>query len=299
MQLTMRSVISYALFSSLLCLGKALPASAAQDRAPETSAQVTVKDRRSDAPLVLDQPTDYLLQKVNLTGLHDAAALTLTGRINSVTLQNCQFGDIIAGPHGKAIALDATGAMVGSFTATDTAFYDAENQLVSMREGSFGTVTFLHCTFKTSDDFLKRIYTKTPWRSWPPTTEFYNINRLELLDNEYSNTTIIIHPSVKTVVFRGDISKVQVQSPNTQVIRLAPNEDPGTIPTAEPGALARAAAGALAHEVDFISREIRVCNNRRVAALFPLSPGPLVPLSLLSDFLSPSPCLPLPPSFSS
>ena len=72
------------------------------------------------------------------------------------------------------------------------------------------------------------MYAANPWRTTPPITEFFNIERLELLDNEFSNTTIIIHPSVKTVVLRGDISKMLIESPNTQVILLAPHVDPAT-----------------------------------------------------------------------
>lgn len=243
MRWTVRAIFSDVRVASKVCaslLFLAIPgiSAAADSRSADIPQQVTLKEQRSDSPLVLSQPVDYVLQKVNLTGLHDSAALTLTGQISSVTIQNCQFGDIVAGPRGKAAALDAAGAVVGTLTATDSAFFDAENQLVSLREGSFGTVTFLHCSFKTSDAFLKRIYTQTPWRTWPPTAEFYNIDRLELLDNEYSNTTIIIHPSVKTVVFRGDISKVQVQSPNTQVIRLAPHQDPDDVLPPDRGALA-------------------------------------------------------------
>jgi hypothetical protein len=121
--------------------------------------------------------------------------------------------------------MEAVGATVGAMTVSDSAFYDAENQLVSLRDGSFGTVTFLHCTFKTSEAFLKKLYADNPWRTAPPTTEFYNIERLELLDNEFNNTTIIIHPSVKTVVLRGEVSRLMIESPNTQVIRLEPDYD--------------------------------------------------------------------------
>jgi hypothetical protein len=122
--------------------------------------------------------------------------------------------------------MEAVNAAIGSLRVTDSAFFNAENQLVSLRDGSFGTVTFLHCSFKNSDDFLKRIYAKDAWRTSPPRTEFYNIDRLELLDNDFVNTTIVIHPSVKTVVLRGDVSKLSVESPGTQVIHLNPGERP-------------------------------------------------------------------------
>ena len=189
-------------------------------------ATVVIKDRQTESAMVIKEPGDYLLQRVNLSNLHDSAALTLSGQINSVTLENCQLGGVLAGPRGKAVGLEAVGAVIGTLTATDSTFYDAENQLVSLRDGSFGTVTFLHCTFKTSNAFLKRIYGDNPWRTEAPVAEFYNIDRLELLDNDYSNTTIVIHPSVKTVVFRGDISHLQVESPDTQVINLSPGEIP-------------------------------------------------------------------------
>ena len=72
----------------------------------------------------------------------------------------------------------------------------------------------------SSDAFLKGVYERNPWRTTPPVTEFYNIERLELLDNEFFNTTIVIHPSVKTVVVRGDISRLVVESAGTRVIRM-------------------------------------------------------------------------------
>jgi hypothetical protein len=119
--------------------------------------------------------------------------------------------------------------MIGSFVATDTAFEDAQHQLLCFREGAFGTVTFQRCKFRTTDSFLKKIYANDPWRTSPPTTEFANIERLELLDNEYLNTILVIHPSVKVVIFRGDMSNVRLQSPGTHVIRLDKDQDPSTI----------------------------------------------------------------------
>src|SRR3954469_1766735 len=165
-----------------------------------TRADITIKDRTLTQPLVLDQNEDYFLHKVQVSGVTDLAALTLTGRINSVTLANCTFSNIWSGVNGKAVAAEAQGAIVGSFVATDTAFEDAQHQLLCLREGAFGTVTLQRCKFRTSDSFLKKIYSDDPWRTRPPTTEFANIDRLELLDNEYSNTILIAPRTVKPVV---------------------------------------------------------------------------------------------------
>jgi hypothetical protein len=195
---------------------------------PATAA-ITIKDRTINQPLVLDQNEDYFLHKVFVSGITDMAALTLTGKINSVNLSHCIFSNIWAGANGKAVATEAQGAIVGSFVATDTAFEDAQHQLLCLREGAFGTVTFQRCKFRTTDSFLKKIYANDPWRSTPPTTEFANIERLELLDNEYVNTILIVHPSVKVVIFRGDISNLRLESPTTHVIRLEKDQDPATI----------------------------------------------------------------------
>jgi hypothetical protein len=192
-------------------------------------ADITIKDRTLNQPLILDQNDDYLLHHVQVSGVTDLAALTLTGRINSVTLANCTFSNVWSGINGKAVAAEAQGAIVGSFVATDTAFEDAQHQLLCLREGAFGTVTLQRCKFRTSDSFLKRIYADDPWRTRPPTTEFANIDRLELLDNEYSNTILIVHPSVKVVVFRGDMNNLRLESKGTHVIRLERNQDPATI----------------------------------------------------------------------
>ncbi len=185
-----------------------------------TSANVSIKNRTVSEPIVLDQAEDYVLHKVYVSGITDMAALTLAGRIHSVTMTQCVFSNILSGMNGKAVCAESTGAMVGAFTAVDSAFEDAQQQLMCLREGAFGTVSFTRCRFKTSDAFLKKIYADDPWRTSPPTTEFANIERLELIDNEYSNTILVIHPSVKLVVFRGDLTNVRLQSPNTQVIRL-------------------------------------------------------------------------------
>jgi hypothetical protein len=192
-------------------------------------AGVTIKDRRVDQPLVLDQNEDYFLHNVQVSGVTDMAALTLTGKINSVNLFHCVFSNIWAGANGKAVATEAQGAIVNSFVATDTAFEDAQHQLLCLREGAFGTVTFQRCKFRTTDSFLKKIYAADPWRSTPPTAEFANIDRLELIDNEYVNTILVVHPSVKMVILRGDISNLRLQSPTTHVIRLENGQDPRTI----------------------------------------------------------------------
>lgn len=184
------------------------------------AADVVVKDRVASAPLVLNEPTDYVLKNVRLSGMSDTAALTLEGRIRSVTIENATFGDVYAGAANRAAAFQAVNASVGTLKVSDSAFYDAENQLVSLRDGRFGTVTFTHCSFKTSDGFLKKLYERDPWRTTPPVTEFYNIERLELFDNEFANTTIVIHPSVKTVVVRGEISRLVVESAGTRVVRV-------------------------------------------------------------------------------
>jgi len=196
---------------------------------PSAQGAVHIKDRTINEPIVLDQPEDYFLHKVYISGITDLSALTLTGKINSVTLTHCVFTNIWAGMNNKAVAAESQGAIVGSFAATDSAFEDAQHQLLCLREGAFGTVTFTRCRFKTSDQFLKRIYAEDPWRNAPPTTEFANIDRLELIDNEYSNTILVIHPSVKLVIFRGDLSNVRLQSPATHVIRLERNQDPASI----------------------------------------------------------------------
>src|SRR4051794_19091856 len=88
---------------------------------PATAA-ITIKDRTINQPLVLDQNEDYHLHKVFVSGITDMAALTLTGKINSVNLSHCFFSNIWAGANGKATAAEAQGAIVGSFVATDTAF---------------------------------------------------------------------------------------------------------------------------------------------------------------------------------
>src|SRR5690349_7407169 len=91
---------------------------------PAARANITIKDRSISQPLVLDQNDDYYLHKVFISGVTDFAALTLTGKINSVNLSNCVFSNVWAGMNGKAVAAESQGAIVGSFVATDTAFED-------------------------------------------------------------------------------------------------------------------------------------------------------------------------------
>jgi hypothetical protein len=201
------------------------------------NATVIIRNLSLDRPLVLDENIDYELNRVTVTGLSDAAALTLTGRIRSVLLERCTFGRVWAGEENKAAALECAGAIVGTLTARHTTFFDAENELAALREGSFGRVTFERCRFSTSESFLKQIYANNPWRNTPPVAEFYNIDRLELLDNEYSNTIIIIHPSVKQVIVRGNLPGLKLENPqSTQLIQLAPGQLASTVPSLSPSA---------------------------------------------------------------
>lgn len=196
------------------------------------AAEVVLYNVSTDQPLVLDQNTDYVLQNVMITGVADNAALTLTGRINSVSLRRCQVGKVRSGQSGRAVGVEAAGAMVGSFTATDSLFFDCENQLASLREGSFGRVTFERCTFQCSEQFLKEVYADNPWRDWPPVTEFHSIDTLELLDNRFVNTTVIIHPSVRKVIIRGQIPGLSIEDQDaTQVILLDPVQGKGALAT--------------------------------------------------------------------
>ena len=63
-------------FAALACVAMSSPARGA----------VHIKDRTVNEPIVLDQPEDYFLHKVYISGITDLSALTLTGKINSVTL---------------------------------------------------------------------------------------------------------------------------------------------------------------------------------------------------------------------
>lgn len=202
-------VISRTCWAILLALlvGSAAPA-----------ATVIGRDRNGSTPLVLDQNTDYVLRGVSITNVRDASALTISGRISSVSMHNSTFGQVTATAPAQGMALLASGASISSFKASDCTFFDAETQLVSFKDSHFGTVTFERCKFRNSDAFVKAIQEKQPWRITPPVTEFANIERLELLDNDFSNTLIVIAPTVKQVILRGDISGIFVQDPATQVL---------------------------------------------------------------------------------
>jgi hypothetical protein len=222
------------------------------------SANVVMRNLSLDRPLILDENTDYELNRVTVTGLWDCAALTLTGRINSVLLERCTFGRVWAGEEGKAAAMECIGAVVGTFTARNTTFFDAENQLAALREGSFGRVTFERCRFATSDSFLKQIYANNPWRTTPPVAEFYNIDRLELLDNEYSNMVVIIHPSVKQVVVRGSLPGLKLENPqSTQLIQLQPNQLASSVPSASSSQLASSSSPSPAGLIVFAAALLR------------------------------------------
>ena len=187
------------------------------------------RDRSGSTPLVLDQNTDYILRGVSITNVRDASALTISGRISSVIMHNSTFGQVTATAPAQAMALQTSGASISTFKATECTFFDAETQLVSFKDSSFGTVTFEHCKFRNSDAFVKSIQEKQPWRNSPPVTEFANIERLELLDNDFSNTLIVIAPTVKQVILRGDITGIFVQDPSTQVLVLPARPAPGTV----------------------------------------------------------------------
>lgn len=205
--------------------------------------EIVMRDLSLDRPLVLDHDATYRLTRVTVTGLSDCAALTLAGRIQAIIMEKCTFGRVYTGTDGKASAMESSGAMVGRIHATETTFFDAENQLAFLKEGSFGKVTFERCRFATTPEFLKRIYEENPWRTWPPVSEFYNIDRLELLDNEFSNTAVIIHPTVKQVVLRGQVPGLQVLNQQmTQVVHI----EAGQLAESVPGPVAGIAGKDLA-----------------------------------------------------
>src|SRR5438876_4572482 len=199
--------------------------------AKTAAANVVMSGISLARPVVVDEYKDYELRDVSVTGLMDCAALTLTGRIKSVLLERCAFGRVWAGEEGKAAAMECAGAVVGTLTARQTTFFDAENELAALRQGSFGRVTFERCRFSTSDSFLKQIFANNPWRTTPPVAEFYNIDRLELLDNEYSNMVLIIHPSVKQVIVRGNLPGLKLENPQaTQLIQINPGQLASSVP---------------------------------------------------------------------
>src|SRR5688572_9379494 len=211
---------------------------------PALAEEILIQDISLDKPLVLDQDADYVLRNVSVTGLTDTAALTLSGRISSVLIENSSFGRVWSGMEGKAAGIECAGALVKTLIARKTTFFDSEHYLATLKDGSFGRVTFEGCRFSTSEMFLKQVYLNNPWRTTPPVTEFYNIERLELLDNEYSNTMLVIHPSVKQVIVRGAMPGLKVENPqSTQLIRLEPGQKVDMVPM--PGSVATAARAAI------------------------------------------------------
>jgi hypothetical protein len=52
-----------------------------------------------------------------------------------------------------------------------------------------------------------------------------------LLDNEYSNMVLIIHPSVKQVVVRGSLPGLKLENPQaTQLIQINPGQLASSVP---------------------------------------------------------------------
>ena len=49
-----------------------------------------------------------------------------------------------------------------------------------------------------------------------------------------ANTLVVIHPSVRQVIVRGEISEIQVIDPGTQVIHLNGDQRADEIPTLPP-----------------------------------------------------------------
>ncbi len=192
---------------------------------------ISLGPRCTDQPIVLNEPTDYVLTDVDIRGTYDAAALTLSGDIRTVNISRSRFGQVLAGGNGQAAAVLAQGASVQSLVATDCEFYDAENQLLSTADGTFGRVVFERCSFRVTESFLRQIIERNPWRLAPPTTEFSNIDRLELIDVEFDNTLVVIHPSVKQVIVRGQIDEIHVVDPGTQVIHLEAGQQASDIPS--------------------------------------------------------------------
>ncbi len=186
---------------------------------------VVITGRMVDAPLVLDQYLDYELEQVEGRGGYDGAAVVLRGDVRSVSIRDSRFGLVTAGGRGQAAGIMAEEANIGHFQAVGCEFYDIENELLSLSRGHFGHVIIERCTFRTSESFLREIVERNPWRDGPPVAEFANIDRLELLDVEFDNTKVIIHPSVKQVILRGDIREIEVIDPGTQVMWLGRREE--------------------------------------------------------------------------
>ena len=204
-----------------LSLGLSIGLAGMARLAPAGEEPAMIAGRLIAAPIVLDQAQDYVIERMDVRGGYDVPALALRGDLPKVVIRDSRFGYSRSGG-GPAAAVMAQGANVGRFSATDCEFYDAENQVFSLVQGHFGHVVIERCTFRTSDSFLREIVERNPWRNGPPVAEFANIERLELLDVAFENTRVIIHPSVKVVILRGDIRDIEVMDPGTQVRWLAP-----------------------------------------------------------------------------
>jgi len=103
-------------------------------------ASITIKDRTVSQPLVLDQMKTTFFIRFTF-GRHDMAALTLTERSIRQPLKLRVF-QCVGGSERKAVTTEAQGAIVGSFVATDTAFEDAQHQLLCLREGPLARSRF-------------------------------------------------------------------------------------------------------------------------------------------------------------
>src|SRR5687767_5986998 len=94
--------------------------------------EILIQDISLDKPLVLDQDADYVLRNVSVTGLTDTAALTLSGRISSVLIENSSFGRVWSGMEGKAAGIECAGALVKTLIARKTTFFDSEHYLATL-----------------------------------------------------------------------------------------------------------------------------------------------------------------------
>lgn len=197
-----------------------------------------VRDTRLSTPLVLsdEQGPDHTVYNVQISRVKDSSALTLVGRLHTVLIDSCRIGNVVAGLSGRASGLDTANTMISSLTVVNTTFYDAEGPLVNLTAGSFGTVTFDRCTFLVSESFRRKMQTRNPWRQGGPAVQFANIHRLELLDNDFADIPVVIHPSVRQVVVRGPIANLHLLSEKTEMVIL---DGP---PAVEPVAVATAAA---------------------------------------------------------
>src|SRR5690606_10299115 len=82
---------------------------------PGLDPPAVVSPRCTDQPLVLDQGVDYVLDRIDIRGVYDAAALTLSGEIKTVNITRSRFGQVLAGSGGQAAAMLAQGSAIGSF----------------------------------------------------------------------------------------------------------------------------------------------------------------------------------------